>query len=84
MTDDENKVLLTSMKNLCGKIIPEHKRLWEIRNKKGGLENSTESMKAIQTSVDENLALLNKNFIIRWFSNTLDKIKTAATVLYLR
>ncbi len=84
MTDDENKVLLTSMKNLCGKIIPEHKRLWEIRNKNGGLENSTESMKAIQTSVDENLALLNKNFMMRWANRTFDKIKTSAAILYLK
>lgn len=84
MTDEENKLLLTSMKNLCEKTIPEHKRLWNIRNKNGGLENSTESMKAIQTSVDENLALLNKNFMSRGINTTFDKIKTAAAVLYLR
>ena len=62
----------------------EHKRLWGIRNKNGGLENSTESMKAIQTSVDENLAFLNKNFMMRWANRTFDKIKTSAAILYLK
>ena len=84
MSDEENRQLLTSMKGLCDTILPEHQRLWKIRNKSGGLEQSMESMKAIQTSVNENLALLNKNGMSRFANKTLNQIKTAAAILYLR
>ncbi len=83
-SDDENRKLLTDMKSLCASIIPEHKRLWMSRNKQGGFEESVASFERLQTQIDTNLAMLDKNGILRWLSRTQEKIMTAATVLYLK
>ncbi len=83
-SDDENRKLLTDMKSLCASIIPEHKRLWMSRNKQGRFEESVASFERLQTQIDTNLAMLDKNGISRWLSRTQEKIMSAATVLYLK
>lgn len=83
-TDEENKKLLTKMESICASILSEHEYLWMSRNKQSGYEQSTETFKAMQSSISENLDLLDKNFITRSFSRTKDKIITAAAVLFLR
>jgi len=83
-TDAENKTLLSDMKLLCQTIVAEHKMLWMSRNKSGGFDTSIGLLKKLETQVDENLALLDKNPASRWVSRSLEKIKSAAGVLYLR
>jgi hypothetical protein len=83
-TDAENKTLLTEMKTLCTTIQKEHERLWMIRNKYSGLETTLQTFKNLETQIDDNLKLLEKNMVIRWANRVLEKIKTAAGVLYLR
>lgn len=82
-TDAENKALLTTMNGLCSTILPEHERLWMLRNKRSGLVGSTESFRNLQAQINENLALLDKNGLTRWANRSLEKVKTAAAVLYL-
>ena len=83
-SDSENKNLLTEMKTLCQTILNEHKRLWMSRNKPGGYETSTDSFIKLQGQVDENLALLNQNGLVRGLNRTKEKLITAAAVLFLK
>jgi hypothetical protein len=83
-TDQQNLVLLTEMKSLCTSIVPEHKRLWVLRNKNGGLDGSLESIVQVQTQVNDKLDMLNRNFIVRWGSRTSEKVFTAAATIFLR
>lgn len=83
-TAQQNKAILTEMKSLCATIIPEHKRLWLLRNKNGGLDGSLESIVQIQTQVNDKLDMLDKNFIIRWGSRTSEKVITAAATWFLK
>ncbi len=72
------------MKAICPVIIEEHQRLWMIRNKSSGLTQSLESFKSLQVQIDDALALLDKNGVSRWANRTTEKMKSAATVLYLK
>jgi hexosaminidase len=81
--DSINRTLLTEMNELCTTILSEHDRLWLVRNKNGGLTQSMESIKSLQTQIDNQLALLDKNGITRWLNRTKDKLIIAAAVLYL-
>lgn len=83
-SDEENKQILLDMKSLCTTILPEHERLWMIRNKRSGYEQSTELIKNLQVQIDKNLELLDKNAISRWYLGNVEKIKTAIAVLYLK
>jgi len=83
-TDAENKTLLTEMEALCNTIIIEHQRLWMIRNKSGGLQTSLLNIKNFEIQIDDNIELLNKNWIARWGNRTIEKMKTAVGVLYLK
>jgi hexosaminidase len=82
--DSVNYTLLSDMKNLCPIIISEHERLWMSRNKRSRLDGSMESIKKLQVQIDEQLELLGKNAVSRWLNRSLEKIKTAVAVLYLR
>jgi len=84
LSDSANRELLTDMKGLCQNILSEHPRLWMMRNKKGGLDKSMESIKNLQVQVEQQLDLLDKNGFTRWINRTGDKLKTALAVLYLR
>jgi hypothetical protein len=83
-SDSLNREQLEEMKMLCQKILDEHQRLWMIRNKKSGLEHSMDNIHKLQTQVDKQLDLLNKNFVSRWLNRTGEKLTAAAAVLYLR
>jgi hypothetical protein len=72
------------MKLLCQTILPEHQRLWMIRNKKSGLEQSMDNIRKLQANIDQQLELQNKNFISRWLNRTGEKLMAGAAVLYLR
>ena len=82
-SDSANRTILTEMKALCPVILSEHERLWMMRNKKSGLDKSMESIKNLQGQIDQQLELLDKNGITRWFNRTGEKLKTALAVLYL-
>ncbi len=71
------------MKALCPVILSEHERLWMTRNKKSGLDKSMESIKNLQGQIDQQLELLDKSGITRWFNRTGEKLNTALAVLYL-
>jgi hexosaminidase len=83
-TEEENKLLLTEMKSICSAILSEHEGLWMSRNKRGGYEQSIESFKKLQSQIEENLTLINKNTVARWFYRVKEKIITAVAVLYLK
>lgn len=83
-TDAENKIILTDMKTLCKTILKEHERLWMTRNKRGGLQTTLQTFKNLEAQVDDQLKLLDKNRVARWGNGILEKIKTAAAVLYIR
>jgi hypothetical protein len=83
-TDAENKILLTEMKELCTTIQKEHERLWMIRNKRSGLQATLQPFKNLETQIDDQLKLLDKNRVVRWGNRVLEKIKTAVGVLYIR
>jgi hexosaminidase len=83
-TDAENKTLLSEMKILCLTILTEHKRLWLSRNKSGGYETSTEPINKLELQINDNLEMLDKNVVSRWFNRSKEKIITAAAVLYLK
>jgi hypothetical protein len=83
-SDSANKELLTSMKNYCQIILIEHERIWMMRNKKSGLDQSMESIKNLQLQVDQQLELLDKSSITQWFNRVGEKLKTSLAVLYLR
>ncbi len=83
-SDSANKVLLIDMMGLSQNILSEHPRLWLMRNKKGGLDKSVESIKNLQVQVEQQLDLLDKNGFTRWLNRTGDKLKTALAVLYLK
>ena len=72
------------MKELCSTIAIEHDRLWMTRNKRGGLQTSLNDIKNLEKQVDENIVLLDKNGLRKWFNRTAEKIKTAVAVLYLK
>ena len=72
------------MKALCKTIIIEHQRLWMIRNKPSGLQTSLLNIKNLEIQIDDNIELLNKNWIARWGNRTIEKMKTAVGVLYLK
>jgi len=83
-TKEENHKLLLEMKSLCIDIMKEHEQLWMSRNKSGGMEVSKESFQKLLVQVDDQLNLLEKNAVTRYLSRTVEKIITAAGVLYLR
>ena len=83
-SDAENKILLTEMNTLCPLILSEHERLWMMRNKKSGLDKSMDLIKNLQGQVNQQLELLDKNALTRWLNRTVEKLKTAVTVLYMR
>lgn len=83
-TLEENKALLNEMKLLCEQVTAEHKRLWLIRNKPGRLDLSSTPLKTLQTQIDVQLRTLKKNGVSRWISSSLDKVKSAAAMLYLK
>jgi hexosaminidase len=83
-SDSLNKTWLLDMQALCPVISSEHRRLWLLRNKRSGLDKSMESIEKLQTQIEENLELLHKNAFLRWTNRSLEKIKSAVTVLYLR
>lgn len=83
-TKEENQKLLGEMNSLCNIILKEHDRLWMSRNKSGGLEASKESFLKLQVQVKDQLELLKKNSITRYLSRIVQKIVTAAAVMYLR
>ena len=72
------------MKALCQIILTEHERLWMSRNKRGGFEASIERFKKLEIQVNDNLVLLDKNGLSRWANRSLEKIVSAAGVLYLK
>jgi len=79
-----NKGLLLEMKSLCTSIISEHQRLWMIRNKRSGLDQSYSSFVKLQSQIDDQLNTLESPAAIRWTKRTLEKITSAAAVLYLK
>jgi hexosaminidase len=81
--DEVNKNLLLEMKSLCTRIITEHQRLWMIRNKRGGLENSYSSFSKLQLQIEDRLNSLGSSGVSRWTKRTLEKIISAAAVVYL-
>ena len=83
-SDAENRQLLTEMNSLCKVIVPEHERLWMSRNKRSGYNQSIDSFKKLQIQIEENLALLDKNILVKWGNRTKEKIITAAGVLFLK
>jgi hypothetical protein len=83
-SDSANKMQLSEMKSLCQMILSEHQRLWMIRNKKSGLEQSMDNIRKLQEQINQQLALQDKNFIARWIYRTGEKLMAAAAVLYLR
>jgi hypothetical protein len=82
--DSVSKKQLTEMTMLCQAILREHQRLWMIRNKKSGLEQSMDNIRKLQTQVNQQLELLDKNFLNRWLNRTGEKLMAGAAVLYLR
>ncbi len=83
-SNHENKALMMEMKILCETIIPEHERLWMIRNKSGRLDLSLQLLKKLNSQIDDELNNLNINAVSRWFIRSGEKIKSAVAVLYLR
>ena len=82
--DDVNKTLLLDMKSLCAEIISEHKRLWMIRNKQSGLDQSYSSFSKLQSQIDDRLSSLESSGVSRWTKRTLEKIISAGAVVYLK
>ncbi len=83
-TAEENRALLTEMKDLCNIIIPEHERLWNMRNKTGRLDLSLQSLNKVNNQIDDELQNLDKNAIMRWIIRSKAKIISAGAVLYLK
>jgi len=82
--DEVNKNLLLEMKSLCAEIISEHKRLWMIRNKRSGLDQSYSSFSKLQSQIDDRLNSLESSGVSRWTKRTLEKITSAGVVVYLK
>jgi hypothetical protein len=80
----EEKLRLQAMKDMCDEYLAENKRLWMIRNKSGGYENSIALLKSLNQQIDTRLLLLDKSSFARGFNRFLEKIGTAGAVLYLR
>ena len=83
-TADQNRSTLSKIKSLCAEIIPEHKRLWLMRNKQSGLNPSLESFETLQADASKQLELLTANLISKWASRSAEKLKSAGAALYLR
>lgn len=83
-SDKENKHLLLEMKLLCSTIMSEHERLWKHRNKLSSLDQSMSSFKKLQVQINEALDLMYKNTFTRLIYRSIEKIKSATAVLYLK
>ncbi len=82
--NEENKILLTEMKTLCKTIMQEHEKLWMMRNKRSGLDESLQSFSKLEKQIDEQLILLKSSVITQWMKRIFEKITSVAAVLYLK
>ena len=80
---DEEKSQLKTIRELGSKYLDENKRLWLLRNKAGGYDRSTLVLNSLMKQVDDRLFLLDKSLFSRVWNRFLEKIGTAAVVLYL-
>lgn len=81
---EDQKSQLNSMKALGNKYLTENHRLWLLRNKSGGLETSTASLYSLLDQIDKRLTLLDKSPLSRGFNRFLEKLSSAAVVLYIK
>jgi hypothetical protein len=80
---DEEKSQLKTIRELGSKYLDENKRLWLLMNKAGGYDRSTLVLNSLMQQVDDRLFLLDKSLFSRVWNRFLEKIGTAAVVLYL-
>jgi hypothetical protein len=83
MNSKEQITLLTSVNTGLNVYLKENHRLWLLRNKPGGYERSVTALNKLQTQIDERVELLNKSWVSRLFGRFMEKIKTAAAVIYI-
>ena len=82
--DENNRSMLMDMKLLCTTIIPEHERLWMMRNKRSGYRGSIEGFEKLQADIDKQLDLLDSNVFSRWTNRTFEKIISAGVAIYVK
>lgn len=84
LSDDEEKSLLKTLKDLGRQYLDENHRLWLLRNKRGGYDRSTAVLNTLLYQIDTRLELLDKSVISRGWNRFLEKLGTAGAVLYMR
>ena len=84
LSRDEEKSQLKMLRKTGREYLDENRRLWLIRNKPGGLDNSAAVLYILMQQIDDRLILLDKSSITIGFNRFLEKIGTAGAVLYLR
>jgi hypothetical protein len=80
----EKKAKLEELRNLLHQYLDENKRLWLIRNKAGGYDRSTAVLVTLGQQLDKKLEILNSSSFRRGIDRFLEKMTTAAAVLYLK
>jgi hypothetical protein len=84
LSRDDEKSQLKMLRKTGREYLDENRRLWLVRNKPGGLDNSTAVLYILMQQIDDRLILLDKSSITIGFNRFLEKIGTAGAVLYLR
>lgn len=79
----EKLELLTEMKELVEMIIPEHERLWLERNRSGGLDRSLNGFRDMQSAIESEIRIQQRNPVSRFFDNLGQKLVAAGAALYI-
>lgn len=81
-SDEENKVILEEIRDLCAKIVSEHEQLWMQRNKLSGYDGSIENFRKLETDAIAQLELLEAGAIRKGFRRSLEKVVTAGVAAW--
>jgi len=83
MSRNEKIQYLEGMNQDYSTFLKEHKRLWMIRNKSGGLDRSMEALLKVEQEIDEKLEILKSNIVIRAWHRLKDRTIAAAAAVIL-
>jgi hexosaminidase len=84
LPEKKQKELLTEMKETGTKYLKENKRLWMIRNKPGGYDTSVSKLVILMKEIEDRLQLLERPAFTRSLNRFMEKVTTAAAVIYIK
>ena len=74
MTRDQKIRFLERLKTGYASFLDEHRRLWMLRNKSGGIDRSMKALLQVETEINDRLSILDSGFLTRFWERL--KIRT--------